>query len=137
MRAAVTTWDGRVSPVFDVSREALVLTIEEGVVCARHTESIETTTAMHKINRLLELGVETLICGAISDSLQWELDARGIVVFAFVAGDLEEVVESLVAGALPAAALSMPGCCGRRNRFRGGRGGQGERGSGACRKGRS
>jgi len=39
--AAVTVWDGRISPVFDVSREALVLTVENGTVVKRCHESIE------------------------------------------------------------------------------------------------
>ena len=45
MKAALTVWDGRISPVFDVSREALVLTIENGAVVARCRENIETPTA--------------------------------------------------------------------------------------------
>ena len=54
MKAALTVWEGRVSPVFDVSREALVLTIEDGAVGARSRESIETPTAANKIDRLAQ-----------------------------------------------------------------------------------
>ena len=60
MKAALTVWDGRMSPVFDVSREALVLTLENGAVVARSIENIETPTAALKLDRLTELGVETL-----------------------------------------------------------------------------
>jgi len=122
MKAALTVWDGRLSPVFDVSREALILTIENGAVAGRCTESIETPTATLKLDRLAELGVETLICGAISEPLQHELTTRGVEVVGFVAGEIDEVVESFLAGTLPTAALSMPGCCNRQQRFRGGRG---------------
>jgi predicted Fe-Mo cluster-binding NifX family protein len=130
MRAAVTVWDGRISPVFDVSREAVILTIEDGAVVARRRESIESPTAALKIGRVMELGVETLVCGAISEPLWLELTARGVRVLGFVAGELEEVVQALLAGALPAPSLSMPGCRGRRNRFRGGCGGGGGGGGG-------
>ena len=128
MKAALTVWDGRVSPVFDVSREAVILTIENGTVAARRSENIEAPTAALKIDRLMELGVETLICGAISEPLHRELTARGVRVLGFVAGEIDEVVQAFLAGTLPAPALSMPGCCGRQNRFRGGRGRGGGRG---------
>jgi predicted Fe-Mo cluster-binding NifX family protein len=122
MRAALTAWDGRISPVFDVSREALVVTIENGAVVARSVEKIEVPTPTLKVDRLLDLGVETLICGAISLPLHRELTHRGVEVIPFVAGEMDEVIESFLRGALPTPALSMPGCCGRKHRFRGGRG---------------
>lgn len=150
MKVALTIWDGRISPVFDVSREAVLLSIEDGEVAARSCEKIETRTAGLKIDRLVELGIETLVCGAISEPLRRELTARGVKIFGFVSGEIDEVVQALVADALPAPALSMPGCHGRQNRFRGGRGqgrgcgrGQGQgrgrgqgQGSGRYRKGK-
>ena len=100
MKAALTVWDGRVSPVFDVSREAVILTIENGTVAARRSENIDAPTAALKIDRLMELGVETLICGAISEPLHRELTARGVRVLGFVAGEIDEVVKAFVAGRL-------------------------------------
>lgn len=138
MKTALTVWDGRVSPVFDVSREAVILTIENGTVAASCSKKIETPTATLKIDRLMELGVETLICGAISEPLQRELTVRGVKVLGFVAGEIEEVVQAFIAGGLPGPSLAMPGCCGRQNRFRGGQGqGRGRgRGPRRQRKGR-
>jgi predicted Fe-Mo cluster-binding NifX family protein len=117
--------------VFDVSREALILTIEKGVVASRSIENIETPIASLKLDRLTELGIETLVCGAITEPLQHELSIRGVRVIDFVAGEIDVVVKSLLDGTLPNPALSMPGCCGRQNRFRGG-----WRGGGCGRKGR-
>ena len=122
MKVALTVWDGRISPVFDVSREAAILTIENGALARHGHASIETPTPALKIERLVGLGVDTLICGAISEPLRQELVARGVRVLGFVAGEIDEVVRSFVAGALPTDALSMPGCGGRQRRFRGGRG---------------
>jgi predicted Fe-Mo cluster-binding NifX family protein len=136
MKAALTVWDGRMSPVFDVSREALILTIENGAVAARSIESIETPTAPLKLDRLMELGVEMLICGAISEPLQHELTTKGVKVIGFVAGEIDDVVESFLSGTLPTPALSMPGCCGRQHRFRGSRGPGGRRRGGGGRQGR-
>jgi predicted Fe-Mo cluster-binding NifX family protein len=123
MKAAVTVWDGRVSPVFDVSREVVLLTVESGKVTARCCASIETPTPSRKLDRLAELGVETLICGAISEPLHRALTDRGVKVLGFVAGDINAVTLAFVAGRLPAAVLSMPGCCGQQKKHRGSRGG--------------
>ncbi len=131
MRAAITIWDGRVAPVFDVCRQALVLTVIDGVAVTRTVESLESPTPELKLERLRELGIETLVCGAISEPLQHELSQRGVTVIGFVAGDLEEVEHGFLLGRLPSRGLSMPGCGGRRRRLRGGRGGGGR--GGDCR----
>lgn len=123
MIVALTYWDGRIAPVFDVSRRALLLTVEGGRVTSRRTAGIEAPTAALKVERLVGLGVDTLICGAISRPLHRELADRGVKVLAFVAGEVGEVEGSFLAGALPSATLAMPGCGGRRCRFRGARGG--------------
>jgi predicted Fe-Mo cluster-binding NifX family protein len=135
MKAALSVWEGRISPVFDVSRHALVLTIESGAVLARRSEDIETQSPTAKIERLLTLGIETLICGAISKSLHCELIARGVKVIGFVAGEVDDVVASFLAGRLPSPALLMPGCRRVRKRFRGGGGREGdERNGWGCKR---
>jgi predicted Fe-Mo cluster-binding NifX family protein len=130
MKAGLTIWEGRISPVFDVSRQALILTIDNGVVSSRNSESIEAHAPTAKIERLLALGIETLVCGAISTPLHYALTAKGVKVIAFVAGEIDDVVAGLLAGKLPSEALSMPGCCRERKRFRGGRGREGGGGDG-------
>lgn len=124
MKAALTVWDGRISPVFDVTREAVVLTIENGAVAALAHESLDTPDAFLKVDRIVDLGIDVLVCGAISESLHRELGARSVTVYGFVAGELEEVIAALLAGTLPANALSMPGCHGRQQGHRPGRSGE-------------
>jgi predicted Fe-Mo cluster-binding NifX family protein len=135
MKAAFAIWEGRMSPVFDVSREVLLLTVEDGSVVARERTSLETPTPDAKADRLAALGVDALVCGAISEPVHHELTRRGLEVIGFVAGEVEEVIASFLAGELPTPALSMPGCgCQRRCRGRGqgrDRGGGGGRGPGA------
>jgi predicted Fe-Mo cluster-binding NifX family protein len=130
MRAALTVWEGRVSPVFDVSREAEILTVEKGELVARYLENIEAPTSTLKVNRLLDLGVDTLVCGAISEPVQRELTTRGVRVLGFVAGEIDEVLRAFLAGSLPAPALSMPGYYGKQKGSRRERS-PGKRGSGS------
>ncbi len=128
MRLALTVWDGRISPVFDVCREALILNIKGKTVLSMSSEPIETSNAFLKIKRLMDLGVETLICGAISQPLHRELIACGLEVFGFVAGEIDEVLQSFLSGTMPDPSLAMPGCSDKQNRIRGGQG------QGRCRR---
>ncbi|MBN1655348.1 MAG: NifB/NifX family molybdenum-iron cluster-binding protein [Deltaproteobacteria bacterium] len=127
MKAAITVWNGRISPVFDVCREALILDIEKGRVVSTITERFEGASPLTKISRLSQLGVKTLICGAISEALSHELTDRNIDIIGFVAGPVEEVIQAFLSKSLPTAALDMPGYCGRRKRVRGGPGSKGGR----------
>lgn len=131
MKVALTIWDGRISPVFDVCREALVLSIENGAIAATSREIVEASDDAAKVRRLEALGIRTLICGAISEPLRREIEAQDVRVIAFVAGEIEEVVRAFLDDRLPDQKLSMPGCRGdlrggRRQRNRG-RCGQRER----------
>lgn len=129
MKLAVATWNGRVSPVLDASRHALLVEIGDGKVVSRQEHELGTDEPFAKASRLAELGVETLVCGAVSHPLAEMIAARGIRLVPFVAGETEAVLAAYLAGNLPSSSLAMPGCCGRRRRFRGGRGGR------ECRRG--
>lgn len=120
MKVALATWNGRISPVFDVARQVLILDVEDGREIARHEESLPGTDPQAQATRVGALGPRTLICGAISRPMAAMLDAGGIRVLPFTAGPVEDVLAAWLAGSLPDPALSMPGCCGR-GRCQGGR----------------
>ncbi len=110
MRVAMTIWQGHVSPVFDVCRQAVVLTVQRGRVVSESTRPVRQPDPRKKIRRLLELGVEVLICGAISTELTQELVASGVCVISFVAGETERVFDAWFRGNLPSPEFTMPGC---------------------------
>ena len=116
----MAVWEGRISPVFDTSRRMLVLEVEGGQVRSRKEHEIDGDDAFLKTSRLGELGISTLICGAVSVPLARWIAARGIRLIPFVGGGVEEVVAAFLAGALPNPALTLPGC--RGGRFGPGRG---------------
>ena len=122
MKVALTVWDGRISPVFDVCREALVLDVENGKVVSKSPTMLGNASSRSKVDELAALKIGTLVCGAISEPFRQDLMSRGVKVIGFVAGDIEDVLWAILSDMLPTPALSMPGCCGRPNRFRGGRG---------------
>ena len=115
MRAALAVWNGRISPVFDVSRQILVLDIEDGNIVAKSEEMLDDDP-VRKACTLSRLKVETLLCGAISRPLSGILASYGIRIIPFIAGDSDEVITAYLAGDLPNPKMSMPGCCVRRRR---------------------
>jgi predicted Fe-Mo cluster-binding NifX family protein len=129
MRLALATWNGRISPVFDVARQVLMLDVEDGRVIARREETLPGTEPQAQAIRLTAFGAEALICGAISRPMASVLSVAGIHTIPFTAGPVDEVLAAWLAGSLPNPALSMPGCCGRmrgcHGREAGGRGGRG------------
>jgi len=134
MRVALATWNGRISPVFDVARQVLVVDVEGGREVSRREEVLPGTDPQAQAAKLTALGAEVLICGAISRPMASVLSAAGVRVLPFVAGPVEEVLAAWLSGGLPAPAWSMPGCCGRMRRCRGGRsGGRGRGGWGGGR----
>ncbi|MCU0723772.1 MAG: hypothetical protein MUC63_09200 [Planctomycetes bacterium] len=128
MKLAMAVWNDRISPLFDSSRQVRVFDVEDGKVVRTVEHGIETEDAARRAVRLAELGVEVLLCGAVSRPLLDGIAAKGIRVVPFVAGAADRVLAAFLAGRLQGPGWALPGC-------RGGRGfGAGPRGGGGCRR---
>lgn len=119
MRIAIPDWQGRISPVFDVATHLLLADVEDGSVRWRQTVPLKSEDMQMRVQEVCGLGIELLICGAISRPLELALIVRGIEVSPQTCGEVEEVLSALLAGSLHPDAFLMPGCCGRRRRFHG------------------
>jgi predicted Fe-Mo cluster-binding NifX family protein len=123
IKTAFAYWDNRIAPVFDIARQIHVVEAESGRIVAETEEVLADDLPVQKVIRLAELGVGTLVCGAISRPLHEMVAAYGIEVIPFVAGDLCEVIQAWLSDKLEHDTFAMPGCCGRgRGRRRGMRG---------------
>lgn len=126
MKIAVPDWEGRVSPVFDVAKQVLLVDLGGEDNGGRYTESLGSLGPHDRARRLAELGVNVLVCGAISWPLEALLAACGIRVIPLVCGEVDEVVRAFRDGTLENERFVMPGCCRkrrqarRRRRYRGG-----------------
>ena len=129
MRVAIPTWDGRISPVFDVARRLLVVDVAADGEAGRNETAVEETQLAARARRLVDLGVGVLICGGISWPLERMLVSAGVRVIPRTCGSVEDVLRAFLSGQLTEQAFLMPGCCGRRrrSRARGRHGGRGFR----------
>jgi predicted Fe-Mo cluster-binding NifX family protein len=124
MRIAVATSNDRVSPVFDVAGRLLVVDVEGERETGREEVLLENQNIGPRARHVSELRVDVLICGAISRPLEMMLQDAGIEVIPHTCGNAEEVLRAFRTDELSEEAFVMPGCCGHRRRFRGGRGGR-------------
>jgi len=121
MRVTTPISDGRISPVFDVARRLPLVDIEDKREVRRTEELLEESELVSRARRVAELGADVLICGAISRPLEAMLLSAGVEVIPQTCGPVEDVIRAFVSGQLTEQAFVIPGCCGHRRRFRGGR----------------
>ena len=122
MKVAIPIWLNRISPVFDVAKRLLVVDIEGNTEVSREETSLKEKQLVLRAKRIADLGVDVLICGAVSQPLEEMLVSREVRVIPNICGPVEDVLFSFVSGRLIDEAFLMPGCCGRRRRLRGRRG---------------
>lgn len=113
MKTAFAYWDNRIAPVFDIARQIHVVETESGRIVAETEESFANDLPVKKVFRMVDLGVGTLVCGAISRPLHAMFIASGISVISFVAGDLRKIIKAWLDGNLESGRFAMPGCCRR------------------------
>ncbi len=116
IKAAFSVWDRRIAPVFDVARQMLLVEAKAGQLISETHETLPDDFPMRKALCLAELGINVLICGAISRPLRDMIATYGIRVIPFIAGELDEVKWAWLAGGVDIGKFAMPGCCGRRRR---------------------
>lgn len=105
---------GRVSPLFDVAARLTVVRMRGHAELDRREVTLAEAQPAGIARILTELGVDVLICGAISQLLQAALVHAGIRVVPQICGGVEAVVHAYRTGTLEAPEFQMPGCCGRR-----------------------
>lgn len=118
MKLAVSIWNGRVAPVFDVSERCMIIDADNGEAPGQCL-GFPGWSAGEKASFLEQRGVGTLVCGAISTEYADALGEHGIESLSFIAGPVDGVVEAWKSGTLERSDFSMPGCgCPRRRRCR-------------------
>ncbi len=112
MKIAIPTFGTRVSPRFDCAQSVLVVTIDESGKAERQEVAAAHWAPHERINRLLELGVDTVVCGGIDRWSTASLQSAGVTIYALVASEVEDALSALIQGDLDAdAAMEGNGRC--------------------------
>ncbi len=123
MKIAITEWNDRIAPVFDVTGQAIILEVNDDGIVREEKIALPEGCPREKVLFLREQDVRQLICGAISCHARMEAEIAGIKVHGFIAGDYHEIIAAWRKGLLSRAQYAMPGCgrqkrCCRRQRER-------------------
>lgn len=122
---AIPHFQGRVSPVFDVASRLTVVRVKGRLELERREVTLFEAQPDRITRSVVELGVNVLICGAISQMLERMLHGAGVRVVGQVCGEVEAVLQGFLGRTLDAPGFSLPGCfrppAERGARHRGGR----------------
>jgi len=118
MKIALTVWEDRISPVFDVATVILLAEIENGNVLNKQFVPFNPGVLWRFAETLKKMDVSVLICGAISKVPANIISVSGIELIPFISGRTEEIIETFAKGSPIIPCFSMPGI-GRQCRRRG------------------
>jgi predicted Fe-Mo cluster-binding NifX family protein len=109
MRVAIAQWQGRISPVFDVSSNLVLVDCTDGLVTARVEMQLDREDPRSRALTVTHHRVSVLICGAISREYAAALRGHGIRIIAEVCGEVETVLAAFIRDELDHPAFRMPG----------------------------
>jgi predicted Fe-Mo cluster-binding NifX family protein len=118
MKVVIPIDGDRISPVLDAARSFLLVDERPDGSPVRRQVRISDADLVDKAKRIVALGADVLICGAVSWPLEAMLASAGMRVIPNTCGSLKEVVSAFYAGDLTEQAFLMPGCPGRQHRQR-------------------
>jgi predicted Fe-Mo cluster-binding NifX family protein len=95
--------------VFDVSDRLLLIDIEEGRELKRKDNVLNCRGPFERAREVSRLGVQVLLCGAVSRPLETALISSGVRVIGFICGGLEDVLNAYINGRLADKCFQMPG----------------------------
>lgn len=110
MKLAMPVWNDCVSTVLDFADYLLVVDCESGTVRGRSLTDFTGITMAQKVARLRELGIQVLLCGAVSRPMERMIMASGIDIIPFLRGRVNDVLDAYFSGRLLEPAFILPGC---------------------------
>jgi predicted Fe-Mo cluster-binding NifX family protein len=110
LKVAFTIWGNRISPVFDSARKLFIVGIEGNKIISTQYELFETGIDSDLAEMLTSLGINVLVCGAISKKFSNIIETSEIKLIPFISGHVDEVLASYLRNNEISTDFFMPGC---------------------------
>lgn len=107
---AVTVWGERVSPVFDSARTLLIAHIDGNILNGTSQVAFNPDRPLEFLHLLRAQQVVLIICGAVSEGPAAMIEAAGVKLIPFIAGDVQQVLGHYLQGRPFSGQFRMPGC---------------------------
>lgn len=111
-RIAIPVFMDRVSPVLDTCTQIMLVDLDQNHEVCRTQIGVTGATLFERVSFFKMIGVQTIICSAVSDSFHRMLRDAKIDLVCGVAGVAEEIIKACVSGSLHQKRFQMPGSTG-------------------------
>jgi len=102
MKIAIPLFGTRISPRFDHTQRFLLVRAENGNVIERQEIPAEGLTLQKSVNKLIELGIDTMICDDIERGSVQQLNLNRITLYSWVSGEADDALHCFLKGILEA-----------------------------------
>jgi predicted Fe-Mo cluster-binding NifX family protein len=109
MKVAITIWNDRVSPVLDTARRLKIVALDNGQKTSEDHIDIPDFDSFQRVQFMRDLGVDILICGAVSHQLEMLLRRAKINVFSWIRGNIDDIISACSRNNLDGKIFRMPG----------------------------
>lgn len=114
---AVPVFQDRVSPLMDVSNRYIIYETEDGKIKQRIDISLNADGESQRVEKLKEIGVNTIICGAVSGYVAHIVGEKGMRLLSMIYGPIDEIIEHYLKNSL--GTYCSGACNGRKRQLRG------------------
>ncbi len=115
---AVPVFQDRVSPLMDVSNRYIIYETEDGKIKQRIDISLNADAESQRVEKLKEIGVNTIICGAVSGYVAHIVDEKGMRLLSMIYGPIDEIIEHYLKNSLGTYCSGAGACNGRKRQRR-------------------
>lgn len=96
MKLGISVWNNKISPVFDAAQTLRIFEIEGVRVEFKRDVDISSGNLVSKASRIVDTGVKTIICGAVSRQLSLFLKNHGVKLISWIRGDIKKVLNAYI-----------------------------------------
>ncbi|MBK5100859.1 MAG: NifB/NifX family molybdenum-iron cluster-binding protein, partial [Desulfobacteraceae bacterium] len=98
MKIAIPVWEDKVSPVLDTASTLLIVEVEDQKEASRFEKFLDAHDLSLRCLKIKDLGIDILICGAISRQFSDMLTASGMDIIPWISGHPEDVLKAYLQG---------------------------------------
>jgi len=99
-RIAIPVYENRISNRLDCSKTIILYNLYREKVESVETIILAQKNATAKLNMLLDLGIDVLICNGITDFYYNKLSKNNVQVIPWINGEVEDVMDRYLKGRL-------------------------------------
>lgn len=97
---AIPVFQERISPLLDEARRFALFEISDGIITQKIILNVDLDTDAMRICKLKDIGVTSIICGAVSGYLSRFIVDKGLRHFPWIIGSVDEAIKLYLEGGL-------------------------------------